>query len=62
MTDNLITADTAVETLIAEGYDRAAVLAAYDALIDAGLEVQNDDNAITAGDLNVLREQLESDR
>lgn len=55
---NLITAATAVATLVAEGHREADVIAAYDSLIAAGLENDTDDNSITADELDLLREQL----
>jgi hypothetical protein len=56
----LIAADTAVQTLVKEGYDRDDILAAYDSLIEAGLETPNDENSISAEELDILREQLNS--
>lgn len=60
MNAQLITATAAVETLVSEGYAQADVLAAYDSLIESGLKFDTDDNAITADELQVLRDQLDS--
>lgn len=58
MNTNLIAADTAITTLVAEGHTEADVLAVYDSLIEAGLEVPNDDSAITAAELDLMRDEL----
>ena len=57
-----LTADQAVAILIGEGYDRAVVLAAVDSLIVAGLDAEQPDDGtlLTAGELDVLREQLDA--
>lgn len=57
---DLIPYTAAVDTLVAEGYAEADILAAYGSLIDAGPEVNNDENAITPAELDVLRDQLNS--
>lgn len=41
----VFTAEWAVEILVAEGHDRADVLAALDSLIDAGLELDQPEPA-----------------
>ena len=57
------TATAAVETLVAEGYTRADVLAAVDSLIDAGLELNQPDEGdtvLTEDEVQVLRDQLQA--
>lgn len=60
MTTQTYTAEQAVNTLVAEGHDRAAVTAAFDSLVDAGLELDQPDEGylLTAAEVDVLRDQL----
>lgn len=55
-----MTADDALITLVNEGYDRADVVAVIDSLINAGLELDQPDDAtmLTAGELDLVRTQL----
>ena len=61
MNTNSITADQAIDTLVVEGHDRADALAAFDSLVDAGLDDQSDDGDqfwVSESDMAVLRAQL----
>lgn len=55
-----MTADDALIALVNEGYDRADVVAVIDSLINAGLELDQPDDAtmLTAGELDLVRTQL----
>ena len=49
--------EQAIETLTSEGYARGDVVAAIDSLIDSGIESWG---SLTADEMSVVREQLES--
>lgn len=55
-----LTADEAVATLTAEGYDRGDVTAAIDSLIDAGLDAEQPDThtVLTAAEVDLVREHF----
>lgn len=59
-----ITAEDAINTLVSEGHDRDDAVAAFDSLIDAGLELAQPDDGcvITPEELDVLRDQLNESR
>ena len=58
--DNTLTAEHALDALLAEGYDRSEAVAAIDHLIHDGLESDqpDDETLLTARELDSVRRQL----
>lgn len=61
MNTSLTPADTVLDTLVSEGFDRDDVIAAINSLIESGLTHTSDDdseNVLTADEIEVVRDQL----